>query len=136
MDIRRKGSIAEVEAGVKQQVGNYTIVKVIKNKVAPPYRQAEFVILFGEGISEAGNVLDLGCKFKLIDKSGSWFSYGSIRLGQGWLSTVRFIQNDQNLLKELNDKLREKLLSKPIDGSSVGSSVVEDELVAEVGEET
>jgi recombination protein RecA len=134
MDIRRKMSISEVVDGAKQIIGNVTMVKVIKNKVAPPFRNAEFAIIFGKGISEAGSLLDLGCKFKLIDKSGSWFSYNNQKIGQGWLASLKYLEENKDVMAELNMKLREKLLSKSNEEVFVGNGDTDDAEDIESGE--
>jgi len=105
IDIRRIGSIKEGE----EAVGNRTKLKVVKNKVAPPFRVAEFDILYGEGISREGDLLDLGVANKIVDKSGSWFSYGEIRLGQGRENARRFLKDNPDLAAELDAKLRQSL---------------------------
>lgn len=134
MDIRRKMGISEMVDGAKQMIGNLTLVKVIKNKVAPPFRNAEFAIIFGKGISEAGSLLDLGCKFKLIDKSGSWFSYNDQKIGQGWWASVKFLEENTDILADLNIKLREKLLSKSNEEVFVGGDDTDDAENIESGE--
>ncbi len=105
LDIRRVGAIKEGE----DTTGNRTRIKVVKNKVAPPFRSAEFDILFGEGISREGDLLDLGIAHKLVDKSGSWFSYGEIRLGQGRENARVFLKDNPDLATEIDAKLREIL---------------------------
>jgi recombination protein RecA len=97
LDIRRTGQIKDRD----DIVGNATRVKVVKNKVAPPFKQVEFDIMYGEGISKIGEILDLGVKAGLVEKSGAWFSYDSIRIGQGR-------ENAKNYLKE-NPELRDRL---------------------------
>jgi len=102
MDIRRIGALKEGDS----VVGNRTKVKVVKNKVAPPFRIAEFDIIYGEGISREGDLLDLGIAHKMVDKSGSWFSYGEIRLGQGRENARRFLKDNPDLADEIDGKIR------------------------------
>ncbi len=105
LDIRRIGSIKTGD----QVIGNRTKVKVVKNKVAAPFRVAEFDILYGEGISSAGEILDLGVEHRLITKSGTWLSYGETRLGQGRENARQFLKEHQDVMEELEGKLRESL---------------------------
>jgi recombination protein RecA len=105
IDIRRITSIKEGE----ETIGNRTKAKVVKNKLAPPFRQAEFDILFGEGISREGDLVDLGLQYKLIEKSGAWFSYGDTRLGQGRENVKQFLKDNADLAAELELKLRRAL---------------------------
>ena len=105
LDIRRIGQIKDGDA----IVGNRTRVKVVKNKVAPPFRQAEFDIMYGEGISKVGEIVDLGVEHNIIKKSGSWFSYGDTKLGQG-RDAVKILFNDnEELMEEIEGKIREAL---------------------------
>ena len=101
LDIRRAGQIKDGE----QVLGNYTRVKVVKNKVAPPFRKAEFEILFGQGISRTGEIVDLGVEYKIINKSGSWFSYGDTRLGQGRDKVKQIVEDNPELADELQAKI-------------------------------
>jgi recombination protein RecA len=103
MDIRRIGSIKVGD----QVVGNRTRVKVVKNKVAPPFREVEFDIMYGEGISREGDLLDLASNSGLIDKTGSWFSYGKERIGQGRDNAKDFLKTNPKILEEIETKLRE-----------------------------
>ena len=105
LDIRR---IATIKDGDKP-VGNQVRVKVIKNKVAPPFRKAEFEITFGEGISRTGEVVDLGVEYNIIKKSGSWFSYGETRLGQGREAVKKVIKDNPELSEEIETKIAEAL---------------------------
>lgn len=105
LDIRRIGSIKEGE----DVVGNRTKVKVVKNKLAAPFRQVEFDILFNEGISREGDLLDLGLAHKLVQKSGAWLSYGELRLGQGRENARQFFKDNPDLASELDRKLRDML---------------------------
>ncbi len=102
IDIRRIGAIKDGES----TVGNRTKLKVVKNKVAPPFRLAEFDILYGEGISREGDLLDLGVAHKLVEKSGSWYSYGDLRLGQGRENARLFLKDNPDLATEIDRKLR------------------------------
>jgi recombination protein RecA len=111
LDIRR---IAPIKAG-EEVVGNRTKVKVVKNKVAAPFRVAEFDILYGEGISRAGEILDLGVEHRLLTKSGTWISYGDVRLGQGRENARQYLKEHPELMQELEAKLRSMLpnLARP-----------------------
>jgi recombination protein RecA len=105
IDIRRIASLKEGE----EVIGSRAKVKVVKNKMAAPFRQAEFDIDYGEGISRSGELLDLGVEHKLVDKSGAWFSYGDLRLGQGRENSKQFLRDNPDLADELELKLRELL---------------------------
>jgi len=105
LDIRRIASIKDGE----KVIGNRTKVKVVKNKVAPPFREAEFDILYGTGISREGEVLDLAVEHEIVQKSGTWFSYGNERLGQGRENVKQFLLQNPDLLAEIEKKVREKL---------------------------
>jgi recombination protein RecA len=102
LDIRRTGQIKERD----EIIGNETRVKVVKNKVAPPFRQVEFDIIYGEGISKTGELIDLGVKANIIEKSGSWFSYGSQRIGQGRENARRFLKENPAMASEIEDAIR------------------------------
>lgn len=108
VDIRRSSQIKDGDA----VVGNRTKVKIVKNKVAPPFRQAEFDIMYGQGISKVGEILDIGVDLNIIAKSGSWFSYGETRLGQGRDAVKQIIADNQELMDELENKIKEALASK------------------------
>ncbi len=103
LDIRRASQIKDGE----DVIGNHTRVKVVKNKVAPPFKKAEFDIMYGEGISKVGEVLDLGVDLEIIKKSGSWFSYGDTKLGQGREAVKGVIQDNPELMDELEQKIIE-----------------------------
>ncbi|HOZ29296.1 MAG TPA: recombinase RecA [Bacteroidales bacterium] len=105
LDIRRTGQIKESE----DITGNRTKVKVVKNKVAPPFRKAEFDILYGEGISKMGEIIDLGVDFEIIKKSGSWFSYNDTKLGQGRDAVKTILNDNPELMAEVEKKIIEKL---------------------------
>jgi recombination protein RecA len=105
LDIRRIGQIKDGE----EVIGNQTRVKVVKNKVAPPFRKAEFDIMFGEGISLSGEIVDLGVEFEIIKKSGSWFSYGDSKLGQGRDAVKKIIKDNPELTAELSAKIAEAI---------------------------
>lgn len=104
MDVRRIDSIKQGDA----MIGNRTKVKVIKNKVAPPFKQAEFDIMYNQGISREGNILDVGVREGFVQKSGAWFSYKEIRLGQGRENSKQFLKENQDILFEIESKIREK----------------------------
>jgi recombination protein RecA len=105
IDIRRIASIKDGET----VVGSRTKVKVVKNKVASPFRQAEFDINYGEGISRAGELIDMGLEAKLVEKSGAWLSYGDLRIGQGRENAKQFLKDNPELAAELEKKLRQNL---------------------------
>jgi recombination protein RecA len=102
LDIRRIGSIKDRD----EVVGNATRVKVVKNKVAPPFKQVEFDIMYGEGISKTGELLDLGVKAGVVNKSGAWFSYGDERIGQGRENAKQFLREHEAIALEIEDKIR------------------------------
>ncbi|WP_425044249.1 recombinase RecA [Primorskyibacter sp. S87] len=102
LDIRRIGAIKDRD----EVVGNQTRVKVVKNKVAPPFKQVEFDIMYGEGISKMGELLDLGVKAGVVDKSGSWFSYGDERIGQGRENAKQFLRENDRVALDIEDKIR------------------------------
>lgn len=110
IDIRRAAQIKDGE----EVIGNRTRVKVVKNKVAPPFRKAEFDIMYGEGISKVGEILDLGVEQNIINKSGSWFSYGETKLGQGRDAVKSIIADNPELMEELETKIKEALASDKV----------------------
>jgi len=105
LDIRRIGTIKDGDA----VVGGRTRVKVVKNKVAPPFRQAEFDVMYGEGISREGDLLDLGVDRKIVEKSGTWFSYGGDRLGQGRENAKAFLKDNPDVYRALEERVRKDL---------------------------
>jgi recombination protein RecA len=104
LDIRRTGQIKDRD----DIVGNATRVKVVKNKVAPPFKQVEFDIMYGEGISKIGEILDLGVKAGIIEKSGAWFSYDSVRIGQGRENAKTFLKENPEMMAKLERTIRAK----------------------------
>ena len=105
LDIRRIASIQEGE----KKIGSRTRVKVVKNKVAPPFRMAEFDIIYGSGISKEGDILDLGVELDIVEKSGSWFSFNEERIGQGRENVRRFLTEHPDVMKNISDRVKEKL---------------------------
>ena len=103
LDIRRIGAIKEKE----EAVGNTTRVKVVKNKVAPPFKQVEFDIMYGEGISKHGELIDLGVKAGIVEKSGAWFSYDSVRLGQGRENSKTFLKANPEIANKIEEQIRQ-----------------------------
>jgi recombination protein RecA len=103
LDIRRIGSIKSRD----EVVGNQTKVKVVKNKMAPPFRTVEFDIMYGEGISKTGELIDLGVKAEIVEKSGAWFSYGSQRIGQGRENAKQFLKDNPQVAQEIEGRIRE-----------------------------
>ena len=102
LDIRRIGALKDRE----EVIGNLTRVKVVKNKVAPPFRVVEFDILYGEGISKTGELIDLGVKAEIVEKSGSWYSYGEVRIGQGKENARKFLIDNPDMAAEIEGKIR------------------------------
>jgi recombination protein RecA len=127
LDIRRIGSIKKGE----EVIGNETRVKVVKNKMAPPFRQAEFEILYNEGCSKEGEVLELGSLNGLIEKSGSWYSINGSKIGQGKDNARIYLKEHPEVMRKLETELKSKLLVKP---RAVVESAVED--VEEQAEES
>jgi recombination protein RecA len=108
LDIRRAGQLKDTN----DATGNRTKVKVVKNKLAPPFRKAEFDIMYGKGISKIGEIVDLGVDFDILNKSGSWFSYGETRLGQGRDAVKLLLEDNPEMCEEIEQKIREKLKEK------------------------
>lgn len=119
LDIRRIGAIKKGD----EVVGSETRVKVVKNKIAPPFKQAEFDILYGEGISHEGEIIELGVLHNLVEKSGAWYSYEGTKIGQGKDNARQFLKENPAIASAIETKLRELLLVKPV--------VVENELELE-----
>jgi recombination protein RecA len=106
LDIRRIGAVKSGE----EVVGNETRVKVVKNKIAPPFREAEFEIMYGHGISHEGEIIELGSNNGIIEKSGSWYAYKGERIGQGKENARLFLQGHKEIAQEIEDQIRAKLL--------------------------
>ncbi len=126
LDIRRIGAVKDGD----EVIGNETRVKVVKNKVAPPFKQAEFQILYGQGINRLGEVVDLGVKQGLIDKSGAWYAYKSDKIGQGKANAAKFLEENQAVAEEIEAQLRSQLLGtvKP-EGDQESAEIVNLEAV-------
>jgi len=122
LDIRRIGAIKDGQ----DLVGNRTRVKVVKNKCAPPFKQAEFDILYNEGISHLGLLIDLGVEHEIVNKSGSWFSYGDLRMGQGKENAKEFLVENKDVAQEIEERLRATLrISDAAELSGDSDEVVE-----------
>jgi recombination protein RecA len=121
LDIRRIGSIKKGD----EVVGNETRVKVVKNKVSPPFREAIFDIMYGQGISREGEIIDMGVEADIVEKSGAWYSYGGERIGQGKDNAREFLKENPEMAKEIEAKIREKLGVK--NGGSLISETLDDE---------
>jgi recombination protein RecA len=113
LDIRRTGSVKDGD----EVTGNETRVKVVKNKVAPPFKQAEFIIMYGAGISKDGELVDLGVLHKLIDKAGAWYAYKGNKIGQGKANAMKYLQENPAVAKEIENELRRMLLLEPTKGA-------------------
>lgn len=124
LDIRRIGAVKEGE----EVIGSETRVKVVKNKVAPPFKQAEFQILYGSGINRMGEVVDYGVKLGLIDKAGAWYSYQGNKIGQGKNNVMKFLQENPSIAQELEQKVRAELLATPVLSLSPGGAEGADEV--------
>jgi recombination protein RecA len=125
LDIRRIGAIKKGD----EVIGNQTRVKVVKNKVSPPFKQAEFEILYGQGISRYGEIIDLGVQHDIVGKAGSWYNYGDDRIGQGKENVREFLNNHPEMAAEIEDKIRAKLLPKTVKVSDEAEAA-DDEVVA------
>jgi recombination protein RecA len=120
LDIRRTGAIKKGD----EVVGNETRVKVVKNKMAPPFKQAEFEILYGEGISREGELIDMGVKHNIVDKAGAWYSYNGDRIGQGKDNVRNFLKDNPDIARDIDQQLRDSLLSKaPARGEELPDNV-------------
>src|SRR3954451_5652534 len=115
LDIRRAAQIKDGD----EAIGNHVKVKVVKNKVAPPFRSAEFDIIFGEGISKIGEIIDMGVELGIVNKSGSWFSYQSNKLGQGRDAVKNLLQDNEELANEIEGKIRAKIAEAQSNGAPV-----------------
>lgn len=131
LDIRRIGAIKEGD----EVVGNETRVKVVKNKVAPPFKQAEFQIFYGAGISKEGELVDLGVKHKLIDKAGAWYSYNGEKIGQGKANVMKLFAENKVMAGEVEARLRELLLSGAVPVDDKAAPVESEEFDAESEQE-
>jgi len=125
LDIRRIGAVKEGD----EVVGNETRVKVVKNKVSPPFRQAEFQIMYGSGIYHMGEVIDWGVKLNLVDKSGAWYAYKGEKIGQGKANAARFLEENSALAKEVEDQIRHQMMGLPL------AAVASDPTQADTAEE-
>ncbi|MEH8247468.1 recombinase RecA [Aeromonas veronii] len=131
LDIRRIGAIKEGD----EVVGNETRVKVVKNKVAPPFKQAEFQIFYGAGISKEGELVDLGVKHKLIDKAGAWYSYNGEKIGQGKANVMKLFAENKVMAGEVEARLRELLLSGAVPVDDKAAPIEAEEFDAESEQE-
>ena len=122
LDIRRIGAIKKGD----EVIGNQTRVKVVKNKVSPPFKQAEFEILYGQGISRLGEVIDLGVQHGIVDKAGSWYSYGDDRIGQGKENVREYLRSHPEMAEEIEGKIRETLMPKKADVIDISASDAEE----------
>ena len=118
LDIRRIGAVKDGD----EVIGNETRVKVVKNKVAPPFKQAEFQIMYGSGIYHMGELIDWGVKLNLLDKSGAWYSYNGDKIGQGKANSARFLEENQSIADEIEAKIRGELLAVTVDESEEKSA--------------
>jgi recombination protein RecA len=124
LDIRRIGAIKKGD----EILGNETRVKVVKNKVAPPFKQVEFDILYGEGISREGELIDMGVQANIVEKSGAWYSYDGNRIGQGKDNVRTFLKENPAMAADIEAKVRELMLPKNVKASN--DNAVEDDLEA------
>jgi len=127
MDIRRIGAIKKGD----EIIGNQTRVKVVKNKVSPPFKMAEFEILYGHGISREGEIIDLGVQHGLIDKAGSWYSYGDDRIGQGKENVREYLKNNPETTAEIEAKIRAVLLPEKVEAPAPVADAAAEEAVAQ-----
>ena len=127
LDIRRIGAIKKGD----EIVGNETKVKVVKNKVSPPFKLAHFEILYGEGISHEGELIDLGVEHKLIEKAGAWYSYNGDKIGQGKEKVRLFLKENPDIANTIEQALRDKLLTKPVAADEAELGAVEEGVLEE-----
>ena len=132
LDIRRIGAVKEGD----EVVGNETRVKVVKNKVSPPFRQAEFQIMYGGGIYHMGEVIDWGVKLNLIDKSGAWYAYKGDKIGQGKANASKFLEENAAVAKEIEDQIRHQMMGLPLAAveTEVAESPAKDSDELDIGE--
>ena len=121
LDIRRIGSVKQGD----EVIGNETRVKVVKNKVSPPFRQAEFQVMYGQGIYHMGELLDLGVQEGLIEKSGAWYSYNGQRIGQGKANAAQFFDENRAMADEIEKLLRDRLLVAAVNTDETAEEVAE-----------
>jgi recombination protein RecA len=131
LDIRRIGAVKDGD----EVVGNETRVKVVKNKVSPPFRQAEFQIMYGKGIYHMGEVIDLGVKLNLVDKSGAWYAYKGDKIGQGKANAAKFLEDNPAVASEIEEQIRAQLLSVPQPRTAEEKAAAEQERAADAVEE-
>lgn len=131
LDIRRIGAVKDKE----EITGSQTRVKVVKNKVSPPFRIAEFDIMYGSGISKVGEIVDLGVKFDIVEKSGAWFSYNSVRIGQGRENSKQYLKENPKIADEIEQKIRAKAVAMADSGFNVVPEEAIEEEVAAVATE-
>ena len=127
IDVRRIEQIKVAGAGGQTFVGSRTRAKIVKNKVAPPFKEAEFDIIYGEGISKVGEILDTGVKYDICKKGGAWFYYGEIRLGQGRENAKNFLKDNPDMMAEIEEKIKQKLLADSEEESKNSASSVASE---------
>lgn len=127
LDIRRTGSVKEGE----EVTGNETRVKVVKNKVAPPFRQAEFQIMYGTGINRMAEIIDMGVKEGLVEKSGAWYSYKGDKIGQGKANASKFLGDNPEIATEIEDQIRDRLMPKPNEAAGKEKASSSDDALTE-----
>jgi recombination protein RecA len=125
LDIRRIGAIKRGD----EVIGNETRVKVVKNKVAPPFKQCEFEILYGEGTSREGELIDLGVKHGMIEKAGAWYSYNEERIGQGKDNVRAFLKEHPEMAEDIDGRLRDALLPKATDADEIDNNEIDSEAI-------
>ena len=126
LDIRRIGAVKEGD----EVVGNETRVKVVKNKVSPPFRQAEFQIMYGAGIYHMGEVIDWGVKLNLVDKSGAWYAYKGDKIGQGKANAARFLEENPDIANEIENQIRHQTMGVPLAAVETAPAAEEDSAAA------
>jgi recombination protein RecA len=126
LDIRRTGAVKDGD----EVIGNETRVKVVKNKVSPPFKQADFQILYGQGIYHNGEVIDIGVKEGFVDKSGAWYSYKGNKIGQGKANAAKYLSENMEIANEIEASIRDKLMPKPPVNSAVHMELVNDQVAA------